>query len=721
MNRTPAFRLRRWLASTALLGVACGGVMAAAAAEDGTQNVLLQANEVVYDTREGVVTAQGGVEITSGDRILMSDRVSYNQKTGVVSASGHVSLLQANGDVAFANHAEITDDMRDGVLSGFAALIGENGRLAAASARRSEGRFTEGHRAVFTPCKICREKGERTPLWQIKAYRVVHDNELKRITFEDAVLEFWGVPVLYLPFLSQPDPTVRHKSGFLTPDLGSSTDIGSFIEIPYYVSLSPSRDLTIAPLLTTEGGQVLKAEYRERWDRGGFWLQASGAYDKDQGGPSQSAWFSHVFGSGRVPITDVWRTGFDVALTSDDTYLERYDISNEDRLVTDLFLEGIKGRSLFSVSGYYFQGLRATDDPGVIPYALPLVEYAFVPEYKIIGGQFRADASALALFRNEGADVGRASLSMQWRLPFVTANGQLITFETQLRGDIYHTRDVNPLGLPGLPDDSETITRGLALASAEWSWPFVYARPGSPAALVVEPVIQFIASPYGGNPDGIPNEDSAGFEFDETNLFSFNKFPGLDLWETGHRANAGLRVSAVFPTGFVEAMIGQNYRLEPDRTFAPESGLGSNQSDIIGRFTVQFPPYIDLTHRFRLDETDGSVRRNEIYMTGKYGRSSIKLSYLRLTRENLGLGLRAREEANMEASVPIYGYWSVFGAARRDLEADQMLDSRFGLTYEDECFLISLGFRRKFTRDRDIDPSSSVLLRIGLKTGPGGN
>ena len=35
--------------------------------------------------------------------------------------------------------------------------------------------------------------------------------------FENAQLEFFGVPMAYLPYFSTPDPTVKRKTGFLMP------------------------------------------------------------------------------------------------------------------------------------------------------------------------------------------------------------------------------------------------------------------------------------------------------------------------------------------------------------------------------------------------------------------------------------------------------------------------------------------------------------------------
>ena len=189
---------------------------------------------------------------------------------------------------------------------------------------------------------FCNQPGQRTPLWQVKAERIVYDQQKHRIHFRDAVMEIYGVPVLYTPFLSQPDPTVKYASGFLAPDLGNSTKIGYFVRLPVYFALSPTNDLTVAPQISTLGGDVMEAEYRARWNNGGLWLQGSGAYNPNgglSGGGPGAQTYGHLFGSGRIGLDGDWRTGFDVQTTTNNAYMRYYDISYLDRLVNDLFVE----------------------------------------------------------------------------------------------------------------------------------------------------------------------------------------------------------------------------------------------------------------------------------------------------------------------------------------------------------------------------------------------
>jgi LPS-assembly protein len=198
-----------------------------ATAKPGGQ-ILLQADQIVYDGDSETVKAVGHVEIVDQGRVLLADNVTYDQKNDKVTANGHVSVTDERGNVAFANQVVLTDHMRDGALNGFGALIGKSGRLAAANARRVQDRFVIANRTVYSPCQICNQPGRRTPLWQVKSEQVVYDQAQHRIRFKNASVDVLGVPVLYTPVLNTPDPSVRYASGLLAPDVGNSSTMGYF-------------------------------------------------------------------------------------------------------------------------------------------------------------------------------------------------------------------------------------------------------------------------------------------------------------------------------------------------------------------------------------------------------------------------------------------------------------------------------------------------------------
>jgi LPS-assembly protein len=681
------------------------------------RQVLLQADSVEYDSINQTVSAIGHVEIADQGRVLMADRVTYDQKNDRVTASGNVSITDDRGNVAFARAVVLTDHMRNGALTGFGALLGKTGRLAAASASRN-GEVIIASRAVYSPCEICKEQGRRTPLWQVKSERVIYDKAAQKVRFRNATLEAFGVPVLYSPYLSMPDPDVRYSSGFLTPDIGNSTKFGYFVRAPFYVALSPSRDLTLSPMISSLGGELFEGEYRERWNNSGFWLRGSIAHNADGGLGGAGAgpqYYDHLFGSGRIALGGAWRTGFDLQLTNNSGYMRFYDISFLDRLTSSAFVENMAGRSRFALSAYFFQGLRSTDVTANIPHAAPMLEYSYIPQRDILGGQFRFDLNGVALTRGSGLNQQRLTGEMRWRLPMVGLAGQLWTINASVRGDEYRLE--SPVATPLLAKGETLINRVIPQLSLDWRWPFIAQSANGRRSYILEPIAQVIAQPYGGNPVALRNEDSTDFEIGDMNVFSFNRLPGFDLVESGYRANVGFNFEALFPGGSVQALAGQTFRLKPDPVLAGFAGTGGTASDVVGRLSFKFSDF-SLNDRIDFDRRNGSVNRHEIYMTGTRGRSSMQVSYVQLPTVP-ALGLPAREEINGQIDVNVWRNWQVFVAARRDLLAGDFLDAEYGLGYEDECIGISVAYRRKYTADPllGLPPSTSVILRLSFKTG----
>jgi LPS-assembly protein len=194
---------------------------------NGDDPVTFTADQVTYDRDAGIVTASGHVEAWQNDHTLYADRVVFDQKTNVAAAEGHVVLLEPDGQTVFSSYAELTEGMRNAVLKGMHALLAQNGRLSANGARRTfspdqerelgGGEINQMSRAVYTTCNACKDHPEDAPEWQISANSAVQDPAHKRIDYEDAWVDVYGVPLFYFPYFWSADPSVNRASGFLIP------------------------------------------------------------------------------------------------------------------------------------------------------------------------------------------------------------------------------------------------------------------------------------------------------------------------------------------------------------------------------------------------------------------------------------------------------------------------------------------------------------------------
>ncbi len=681
--------------------------------------VFFSSDEVIYDEELGVVTATGNVEITQDGRTLLADTVSYNQRSGVVSAAGNVSLIEEDGTVFFAEYVELSDDLRDGFIRDVGVLMTDKSRIAAASGTRKDGKVTTFNKAVFSACELCREDPTRPPLWQLKADEVVHDQEAQTISYYNARMEFFGIPVAYTPYFRHPDPTVERQSGFLAPTFGSSDNLGLTLQTPYYWNISPDRDATFEPIFTTKQSVVLAGQYRELFPNGRFEFDGSATIaDRERNGQTDSNQFrGHVDSYGRFEINEDWRWGFDAARASDDTYLRLYNFSDDSWLTSDLFAEFLSGRNYGSVNGMMFQGLREDIDNEELPIIVPLMTFNYLSEPDSFGGRTSVDANLGVLTRREGRDTRRLSLVTGWEMPFFGPIGDVYRLKARLETDGYWVNDFDPdsdeVNPPG-PTESDFVGRILPQVALQWRYPLV--RPASWGDQIVEPIVQLVAATDTGNNDEIPNEDSQDFEFSDTNLFSLNRFPGVDQVDPGSRVDYGLKWTLTGSTiGQVDAFLGQSYRFTTDDAFGKGSGLEDNLSDVVGRIRLTPQEDIDISYRFRYDKDNFNSERQELDLSIGPPALNLDLSYIFLADDSTTQEFDTREELVFAVGAQLNENWSLFGGHRRDLQDNEALSTAIGLTYQDECFFISAEGKRTFYDDREIEPEDSIMVKVVFK------
>jgi len=718
------------------------------------EKVLFEADSVLRETSDSPIIAEGNVSAYFGERYLRADKLIYNPATDVVIAEGNVAITDANLETAFAGRVELSGDLRDGIIDNFSALLADNARLAADSAVREQGARTRLNRAVYTACNVCDDHGEeKTPTWRVKALRVTRDEERKVVRFHHAFFEIKGVPILYIPFIQTPDPSVERQSGFLTPNAGASSRLGFNFELPYYLGISNSQDATITPKFTTNDGILVQGEYRRR-GANSYHVLAGGVIDSTNQpepispGPGQIAapttpgvrW--HYFGKGYENLGENWRASYDLERVSDRTYLRFYDVERDgdlrqtldrgrtNRLRSNARIEWNKAGHRLSVDSYLFQGLRDTDDASLTPYVLPLIDYSYTFADRLAGGRTSIRANIASLQRSNGVDTRRFTTSAFWEKDVITKNGHRFNFFAEARADAYFFQDLDQgteictdaaalcaANFPGLGSDdtSEFETRLAPSAGVEWSYPL--ARDFGSARIFLEPRIQIVASPANKNPNRIINEDSQSIEFDYAGLFDYNKATGYDAFEDGQRINAGLAASIEWPNGLtIEAEVGEQFRLQETNAFDLSSGLGETASDIVGSVNIRYGAKFGLENRFRIDDNNGSIQRAESLAYFTFGRAKGNVSYVRLREENVIADLARREELTAAGQFKLTDHWSIGAAWRLDLEGNRTIVQDFTIGYQDECSTFGLTLRRDRTQAVNLQPDTAVLLSFTLRS-----
>jgi LPS-assembly protein len=744
------------------------------AASDG--QMLVQAVEVDYDYNNSRVSAVGNVQMFYNGTSVEADKVIYDQKTKRLHAEGNIRMTDAEGKVTYANIMDLSDDYRDGFVDSLRVDTADATRMAATRMDRASGNYTVFENGVYTACAPCKDDPKKPPLWQVKGARIIHDQTEKMLYFENAQLEFFGVPMAYLPYFSTPDPTVKRKTGFLMPSITSVSTYGFGVETPFYWAIAPDYDATINPRFTTRQGVLFQGEFRQRLINGSYQIRAYGIDQLDPGAfagqPGDRQFRGGVETKGQFALNDKWVWGWDGVLLSDYYFMSDYRLAQyKDPLnsflslpteaISQLYLTGVGNRSYFDARTIYYLSFSGFQNQ--VPIIHPVVDYSNVINSPILGGEFSyktnftsltrdtaafdpittmantnglcltASADPLArmptqcLLRGMPGTYTRMTGEAQWRRSFTDSFGQIWTPFASIRADAIDASISNQPGVSNfLPVGDTQALRVMPTVGLEYRYPFINVQPWG--TTTIEPIAQVIIRPNETYAGKLPNEDAQSMVFDASNLFSVDKFSGYDRVEGGGRANVGVQATTQFDRGgSVNVLFGQSYQLFGMNSFAVadvtntgvDSGLQNARSDYVAR--VNYSPNRTYTFsvRTRMDEATLNINRFEAEGRASFDRWSVSMMYGNYAPQP-ELGYLTRREGLLgSASLKVAANWVVTGAARWDLEANKLNQYIVGAGYVDDCFVLAANYVTSYTYAAGTTPpvlSHAFMLQIGLRT-----
>ncbi|MDP3738211.1 MAG: LPS assembly protein LptD [Hyphomonadaceae bacterium] len=695
------------------------------AATDTSQDLLLRADLITEDRNGLVMTAEGNVEVRVGERTLRADRLVYDQDKKTMRAQGHVEISDQTGAFQFADEIEVDEDFRNGFATRFSARLGGNSIVTSSSAVRTDGTRNSLEQVVFTNCPICEANGGTEPTWSIRARRAVQNTETQMITYQDAVFEIKGVPVLYLPYFAHPDPTSKRRSGLMIPDFGNDSKYGLFYEQPYYWSISPSQDVTISPTIFADINPLFKVDYRKRFFSGFIDLESSITHEQEFNSDGDrlgdDTWRSHLYGTGKFNIDQNWQWGFGVERQSDDLYDQRYDIDGEDdlrglvasqprQLLSQIYTTGQHPDFYFEAAAYVFQGLRAGDDDAQFPKVAPTVFAQKVFDLKQ-NGQIATDFSAVGLFRDARAtlpngqsalDTARVTSNTTWNAQYVFGPGFVLAPFGQARGDYYRVDS-------GLGEGPRDISRVLGAAGAQLSYPVI--RRGENIDIIVEPIAMVSYATTNPNSVRLPNEDTLLFEADESNILKPTAISTYDLWEGGGRTAFGVNTTVRFSNKFqVSSLVARRWRQEEDTSFNDLSNLRNETSDYVASVRADLGNILAAGARLRMDD-NLSVNRIDVDAQANIWRVSGGARYFKIAETPA----RVEDEGLVwNGTLKVTDRWSAIVEQARNITQEQDIRLGLGIAYQDDCSYFALIYERNGGRDRILGPSESISFRFAL-------
>ena len=262
---------------------------------------------------------------------IKADWIVYDIDLASIKAKGNVQISTNEGQV-FAKEGTLSIANETGKFVDATVLHKQNSLHLEGKTIEKTGfdtyRIVDGW--VIT-CKL--EDGE-TPPWSFSSSEA--DVQQDGYAFlKHAKFKVNDIPIFYTPYLILPVDNNRH-TGFLFPEFSSSENSGFGFNLPFFLNISDSTDITFYPEYLEHRGFMPGAELRyvaSATDKG---VLTASYLDDKLSDPSETAYYDtsgithtnsdrywvrgkadHTFGD--------WQTRLDIDIVSDEDYLDEFD------------------------------------------------------------------------------------------------------------------------------------------------------------------------------------------------------------------------------------------------------------------------------------------------------------------------------------------------------------------------------------------------------------
>jgi len=686
-----------------------------------SSRMFVEADRLMVDSQTSMVIAQGNVRMSSEGYLIAADRAEYDQRTGKVILIGSVAVRDPEGQEYTSDRAELYDGFRQGFLKSLVFETSEGMRLTAADAEIRPGNTLLLDNASLTPCGNCVDEKGRQIGWRIRSDKVHRDTEKKTIHFTNSSLHIAGIPIAYLPWLKLPDPSLTDIEDVIRTKVSYSAEKGLAVVYPGFVWHEPELGLTVTPELYTRQGLLGELNWKKQIGFGTYSIDAWGIYQLDPsayaGKLGEVGFRAGIQGKVDYKLGDGWTAGAQASTYSDRSFSVDYAKGRREGsyAAQRAFATRLTDNTLIDARAEYYVGVgeSGATNESQQGQLLPSVTGHHVVDAPNGMGEIQLEGKLARITRDadSSSTVGgidhvqgfagektHAMVLAAWRDKWVMPGGIMISPYLGVRGDVAQYDNTSAHLSAPATSVSHSIT---PIAAIDVSWPLLAQTEN--ANHFVTPHLQ-VVSRGGSSTPGITNDDAQSFVFDDTNLFSFNRFSGSDRQETGTRASFGITYHADLEDGrWFDLAIGQSIQLGSTNgaTLANpyQTGINSGVNDGLSHLVISArgAPLtgIELGAKTLVDPTDASIDRAMLAVkySGELFSGGFDYAYQSAGMAD-GVSID-RHEIGGNIKIPVTDYWSLGLDARYDLVGSKLDNYGASIGYDDNYTQGSIYYRSK--------------------------
>ncbi len=673
-----------------------------------TERFFLSADTISKNEINNTIKAEGNVSIKNKQYKLKADKIIYYLKEKKVFAKGNVLIMDKNDNVIYATEAELSSDLKSNFIKNIGILLSDNSRLVASSAKsfKNPDKTTYSN-VVFTKCKNCKERTDDSIMWKLKAKKATHLKKSKIILYESVFLEAFSIPILFVPIFYHPDPTVKSKTGLLTPKISNTNTFGTIYEQPIFFNFSNTSNLLTKATLSSKEGLLILNDHNAISNKSNLKLK----YSLTEGTkirtnePAKKEIRGHLDLKYIYKDTENWIYGANIKRSSDKSYLSKYDLSDgESVLNQNIFTEWGNLYKKASFDLFKFQSLSNEYLVSNLPFIRPSISFEannLNNKQRIRNSSIRASLNSISRKNNKDVD----SIHIQ------TTNNKSYIYNGFLIKD-FNIFNIDAYNKNGTSNNKKLI-KFFPQLGLETQYPLIsYSKKSS---FLIEPKVQLFISPDDYYNDKIRNEDSLELDLNSSNLFNYDRYSGNDRKESGARLNYGIMLKKISENNrSFSASLGQTFNNNKQELFNKNSGFKNERSEIVGNMIFTDTSY-DLSYDYRFSE-NFNLNRNNFDAQTKGEKLSLKLSYIQL-KDFTSRANSDTEQINYGLDYDLNKSWTISFFQLRDLAGATYsipLRTNIGIQFSNECTALELTYTRDRSYDIDIPAATNLSFNIKL-------
>ena len=551
------------------------------------------------------------------------------------------------------------------------------------------------YKAVFSTCNIINKNCRG---WEVNTNKFTHDKKGKLFEYKDTWLKIFDYKVFYLPYFNHPDPTVKRKSGFLTPSYNSSKSLGNSINIPYFKIIDFDKDITFNPRYYVDKSFLLQNEYRQA-------LKNSNVISDFSFLVGKAGTKGHLYYNQIGSFDENKNYEINLQNIKGDNYLKNHNLKktssliNDDNILTSNFDFNIDfSDSRLNTSFKVIEDLSRNNHDRY-QYIFPDFDYKkYIEIPESYNGKFIFDT--FGYNKNYDTNITEAVVTNDFLFKsndYINDIGILTNYNILLKNTNSYSTNSNNFEENSNYDLYGTVKVDTSLPLQKKTAKFTN---------YLKPILSLRYSPNGNS-----NLSAKDILLNYNSVFDLNRIGNVHEVEGGTSASVGLEFNRDenYSSKSIDFKIANVLKLEENNNLPFKSKLNKTRSDIFGNLNYNLSDKTNLGYFFSYDRDLKYSNMEELNI--EFGLENFMTNFSYYSEDN---DIGNKENLKNKSEFNIDNENKLSFEITKNLKEDFTQYYDLIYTYQTDCLSIDLNYNKSFYRDGNLEPNQSLSFLIKI-------